>query len=47
MASQDQTALRVVRLHERLSPLEEFIAATAVVAAVIPRLEGLGVGIRL
>ena len=41
MASQDQTALRVVRLHERISPLEEVYRRYGrYVAAVIFRLEG-------
>jgi RNA polymerase sigma-70 factor (ECF subfamily) len=41
LASQDQTALRVVRLHERISPLEEVYRRYGrYVAAVIFRLEG-------
>ena len=41
MANQDQTALRVVRLHERFSPLEQVYRRYGrCVAAVILRLEG-------
>lgn len=41
MASKDQTALRVVRLHERFSPLEEVYRRYGrYVAAIILRLEG-------
>jgi hypothetical protein len=40
-ANQDQTALRVVRLHERFSPLEQVYRRYGrYVAAVILRLEG-------
>jgi len=40
-ANQDQTALRVVRLHERFSPLEQvYRRCGRYVAAVILRLEG-------